>query len=578
MGHPNNPYFPGSDQYDQWERQNASRLYAEWEARQAQEAPAQAGPVVSPEAGVPEQYAGAPPQIAPAPAPAPAATPVATEYPSDEPAIHIVRQQMAVQEPKVPIGPSPLVRTPGSPGGLDKLGKKAEVEYPIQEQATEAAARMRASGVASKGYGEQQVADTMREGLAARERMLAQQDRAQRDYIAAVDRYRDRLEADAAAQAKEAIDPQRLFHGENGTWNRVVSIIGMGLGGFVQAKRGGENPFAAIMNRRLDEDLAAQKFEYESKAKSRSLNQQSFKLDIDKYGSIEAALAKRKADMWDGVAKEADMYRIGAGSEQIKTEAAAMVADSVAQASAYRMKAAEYIAKHTQAASGGGTSVNPAYLAEMERKYPGFQIAFSERVEKLKKGGIPTAQAQQAALAGDWMTDDMRKESLKQQGELASKQGKETKEGAAEIGKREVAANIPVKEQALIRLKEILATREPGEQDPPGIGMFKQYFPSIMLSEQGRINRQEVKRAINNYIHDTTGAAMGPAESVRLEEAFLGAIHNGAGLEQTLQAMQADVRATRAAIRGGFNPQTVQQYEQQRGTQMVPANPLIFGK
>jgi hypothetical protein len=469
-------------------------------------------------------------------------------------------------------GLNPMIRSAGSPARLDYPGLVAETEFPIQTMASLRAARERAAGVDEKAQGEFQAEEAMRRGLFDQDKISAQQVQAQKDYVAAVDRYREQLDQDAEAQSKEAIDPKRIFHGENGTWNQIVTVIGMMFGGMLQARRGGDNPFEKTLDGIMDKDLAEQKFAFESKAKGRAMHQGSLKQDVEKYGSIEAALAKRKADMWDQVGKEAATYRTGAGGAQIQTEANAMGEEAMAQASAYRQKAAEYRAKHTIAASGGGTSVNPAYLTEMERRFPGFQVAWAERVEKLKKGGLTGGQAQQAALAGDWMTDEMRKESVKHMGVSQEQVNK----GTDEISKAEVRANIPQKEQSLQRLGAVLATRDPGEVNPAGVGFFKRYVPNWLLTEQGQKNRQEITRAINSYIHDTTGAAMGPAEAERLMEAFLGSINNGVGLEQTMNALEQDVRATRAAIRAGQNPAVAAEYDRRKQAAQEPTPGIQF--
>lgn len=568
MGSPGNPYFPGSDQYAAYEAQYAQQNLGQiTDAGVAlQHSADAAAPQELPSGGVPTPPAGP----APAPeAPVQVAKP-AEGYASDEVPPHIVAKQVAAKEALRPQVPDMVRRSPGSSGGLDALGTKARYEYPIQVATTEEAARLRAQGVNAKSDAELASAQAMYEGLARSEEISAQQQQARADYEASVDRYRTQLEKDAETTSKEKISPRAYFHGENATWNTISAAIGLMFGGALAGLQGGSNQFEKTLNHVMDQDLEQQKFALESKAKGRATYLQGLRQDMDKYGSMEGVLAKRRADMWDQVAKEAEAYRTEGGSDQIRSEASAMLKDAQAQASAYRMKAAEYIQKHTVAPSGGGTSVNPAFLAYMEQKNPGFQVAWAERVEKLKKGGMNTSDAQAAALYGDASTDEMRRDMAKFAAESSQKRQGQLEEATQDISKREVAAGIPARQQALSRLSAVLNTREPGEENPAGVGVIKQYVPSILLSEQGRVNRQEITRGINDYIHNVTGATATPQEMDRLMAAYEGAIHGGRGLEQTLQAMTADFIATRNAIAAGHGSQAVQEYEARKRQGAVP--------
>lgn len=305
------------------------------------------------------------------------------------------------------------IRTPGSPGGIDKLGRMGLEEFPEQIDAASEAARLRASGTNALAQGSEDVADAISNAKvdAAVAEMQARE--AEKKKSEAFDRAMAQLQADADARAAEKIDPDRIFGGAGGVFNRILSVIGMTLGGMASTAYGAPNVFQQAMNDVINRDIEAQRYAINSRNAGRDQRLQSFKLDIDKFGSEEAAALKRKAEMWDAVARQVEGIKEKAKSQAMRNEADAQLQTARGQASEMRMKAAAYIVQHTVAPTGGGSRINPAVLARFAQT-PGWAAAYAERVKDLVSAGIPKAQAQQIALAGGSMTRAQQEKATEQ--------------------------------------------------------------------------------------------------------------------------------------------------------------------
>jgi len=454
------------------------------------------------------------------------------------------------------------VRTPGSRGGITAIGKVGQQTLPAQAAAQREGEEAKAGAMndaANRGY-QTAAAMSMAQDREEEFQRRAEEERAIQNQ--ARDRYYQQIAADAEQTKTEKVDPNRIFTGENGSTNRMLAIIGGALGGYVQA-RTGRNPFMESMNATIERDIAAQKSEIESARDSRKAKQSALWGDVEKYGSNEAALMKRRADMWDAVAQQARGFETLAKSDLMRGDAQAMAADAEGHAQEWRLKTAEWMAAHTVAPSGGGVRLNPAALREFYAKN-GNPQALKERYEAGIKMGLSSADAASAAFEGANITNSQRDDQFK--AGLEGGSGKGINEQTQALSKAEMAAELPKAEAKLTRLKALV---DKFGDDLPGVGpikmkLGKDWKTSWLLSDEGKQVQQEIIGAVNAHFKATGGSVITESEAPRFFMEIFGPDMDPKGVKQWIEKAEQEQQATKATIRAGASPAAAAEYDRRK--------------
>lgn len=451
----------------------------------------------------------------------------------------------------------------GGAGGLTAVGKVGQQTLPAQGAAQREGEEARAGGMneaANRGY-QNAAAMSMAQDREDEYQRRAEEERAIQNQ--ARDKYYQQIAADAEQTKAEKVDPNRIFTGENGSTNRMLAIIGGALGGYVQA-RTGRNPFMDSMNATIERDIAAQKSEIESARDSRKAKQSALWGDVEKYGSNEAALMKRRADMWDAVAQQARGFETLAKSDLMKGDAQAMAADAEGHAQEWRLKTAEWMAAHTR--TRGGARLNPMALAEFVAK-GGNEKAAMERFETARRFGMSAAEAGVVALQGPNMSSDMRNEAFKA-GLANPRDAKLSAEESHRLATGLMSAGIPEAEGQLARLKAMQAKADPGSM-PSGLGLGNRVLSKIpggklVQGDEASINKGEIKGAISAYRKAMTGVAYSPAELEEATDRFLGENVSRAAFDAAIARMEQDLAMKKGTVMAGASPEAASRFTEQR--------------
>jgi hypothetical protein len=455
------------------------------------------------------------------------------------------------------------VTRPGSPGGLTPMGKVGRQELPIQLQAQQEARGHEVQALREQSAGQQRMADAAQAGLDEEKRLAKQLQHTQEYRSIAIDRLRAQLEADAQAEMGETINPHQFFEGDKGVAKSFLAVLGMGLGGLAAG-----NTFAPIMNRLIDQNLEAQKQGITSRAKGRNTRQTALQLDIDKYGSEEAGLWKRKADAWDLAAKQANIWQTTAASKETAERAAAIASTAVDEASKARMQAAAWMFQNTIQPTGPSTAMNPAAVAEYLAK-GGDPKLLADNTERFKKMGLGSLAGPLALLAPQLspeMRDELFKAGLKEQG------GGDVNTQTHQLSQGMAQAGIPEAQSKIERLRAVLASAPRGEM-PEGLGLGRRMVDKVPGLKQvagltqgdaATVNRNTVTELVDAYRLANTGVAFKPEELEAAVNQFLGENSSPAALQAKLDSMQRNLALKRSNVMGGASPAAQRAYEQRR--------------
>lgn len=126
--------------------------------------------------------------------------------------------------------------------------------------------------------------------------------------------------------SKASIDPER-FWASRTTGQKILAIIGVTLGGYVQGVRGGSNVGLDVLNAQIDRDLKAQEFSYNATRDTVHAKQTAFSMAMQKYQNVDAARALARASALD--AAQAQLMQNAALWKG--TESANRAQDAIAQ-------------------------------------------------------------------------------------------------------------------------------------------------------------------------------------------------------------------------------------------------------
>lgn len=361
-----------------------------------------------------------------APSPTPSATP-APSYkgiPGDlyegQTVDPFARYDLKIKPTDQPVSQIPPIfaSTGGGGGGsparmqIDSLGRlQRDVTGPVTADSIAGQAGSQAMSRLDEGKGAQDTAELMANARMDQQILQQKIDQNEEDKRLAYDTAREHYMRKSAELENQKIDPQRYFNSLS-TFQKVIAGIGAMFGGL--AAKGGVNPFMANLNQRINEDIDAQKQDIDNKRAGLSAAATGLKLNIDKYGSSEAAMLHQKADMWNQVVQHVQEIAQTTKSKTTFDEANAILAQAKGNVALANQQSAEYIAKHTTMVGGGQAplpQVNPAHLAYRMQE-PGFAEAYAEKVKNLIAAGVPKDRARVLALGGDNLTAAQREKGV----------------------------------------------------------------------------------------------------------------------------------------------------------------------
>lgn len=199
------------------------------------------------------------------------------------------------------------------------------------------------------------------------------------------------LDAKQADLEKEhAINPNRYWQ-DMSTGRKVASVIGIMLGGFGGALTGnGKNPALDMLNKSIDQDIMAQKENYEQKKEGLQNQRTAYSMAMQEFGNRETALLAAKASALQIAELQVKQQMAKTESQAVKARGEVALGQLGQQKNELGLKINSqlYQMQALRQATGGGGVENPAFLPEdMQKKavkMPNgmFRVASSEEGRK----------------------------------------------------------------------------------------------------------------------------------------------------------------------------------------------------
>ncbi len=197
-------------------------------------------------------------------------------------------------------------------GGLDMSPEEKSV---FEASAQEGLSAQRASMEKQRALYDEQAEEAANQSIDARlnmqrmEERQAQLDARQAEKDRWIDSHLQAAQRDQDLIAQQKVDPRRLFHGEGGMANGIMSAIAVGLGAFGAALTGGQNTAAQIIQARIQQDIDAQTSDIERQGArannliSRMMQMKGMSLDEARAaaGAYQANYARQEAIRQAGV-------------------------------------------------------------------------------------------------------------------------------------------------------------------------------------------------------------------------------------------------------------------------------------
>lgn len=529
---------------------------------------------ISPEqvAAAQSMFQGPPPQMNPA-LDAPALAPQAWRAPMALPPGEMPSAAMA---PAPAPMADPRAAAPQG-GGTDP---RAQLR---QAQGDEIAAYDRtASAMRDENSAEQRKAEAVGTLQSAEALRGEEQAKIQRDAYKQVEdthnEFIQKTQAMLTAVEQERIDPNRLF-ANKGAAEKMTYILGAALAGFAQARLGGSNVVLDGLDHLINQDIAAQKANLENK-------REVIRGRESLYGQLRQQLGDVKA-------------------------ADAAYGLLITQAAENRIKAMS------------STMDSPVMAARLEQGLAAIGQQKAKRTEEMAQASIQraTAMAQATAAARQKAVEDARKESQREFDNVYKLRELDIKRADAETKRLEAGkksgdstdarrvgyaqdlekAGIPQAQATLEELRNRLPSREVKREDGsvlrvpdvtkdvPGfttgskvanwLSELPQGLPGgdavhavaqrVLLSDEARLNRQDVQRLALAYKNQVTGSGGSDREAEDIYKAFMGA-GSKEELWNTLNQAQSVIDSRKGNLQSGYGPEVVQSYEQNKSGSAFP--------
>lgn len=122
------------------------------------------------------------------------------------------------------------------------------------------------------------------------------------------------------------INPERMFSGDRGTWNKVGAGIAIALGALGSALKGGPNQGLEAINAAIDNDIKKQHAALGNKKRALKGQQSLLELNKEKFGTMEAAIDATKLQHLDAAKRRIEQIQAGSQNQIQKQQAAEAIA------------------------------------------------------------------------------------------------------------------------------------------------------------------------------------------------------------------------------------------------------------
>lgn len=323
----------------------------------------------------------------------------------------------------------------------------------------------------------------------------------------------------------------------------ILTVIG-GIG----AGFGGPNLAYQSITRKIDQDIAAQKFDYDMGLDRAKGAQNTFAMLMNKYGSEDAASAAARAAALDFAA--AKTMQLGA---QWKGTASANDADQLR---------ASLEAERQKTLANGFRFIPPSVSAP--------RYALKVRGQLLP-GTVSEAQAQQIALEHGVKPAEAADQEMLRGGvqltvnnaKAAAEKESKADEGAKFIAEKLQSGGVPkmrsLAEQALTALH-----KSPGGLAAAAVRVLPATrLAADRLDPEGAEREQSFQAFANLNMNQLSGGAISPAEEVRLK-AQLGSAYNPASRERAIKAVLQSLDEAERNVKAGASPEAQAEFDRRR--------------
>lgn len=268
-----------------------------------------------------------------------------------------------------PVGVPGLEGQTPAPGGPVDLGQTIAAPQAGQAiKAADAAGGPAAGGDMAKAFALQQ------QGIKDQQAALTEKSKAEADIYGkqaaqiATDAQkfeveRNKLNTENDNLTKSIMDgkikPKEIWHGSTG--NKILAAVSLALGGLAQGlTKSGKNPALEVINKVIDDDIAAQRANLDNK---RSLLAQN----LAKMGNLDAAEARTRSQLTAATTAQVQQAAARAGTTAAKAQAEGLSGQLKAQQIQYNTEQAKKVVLQN-VGRPGTPSVNPESLPEDVRE------------------------------------------------------------------------------------------------------------------------------------------------------------------------------------------------------------------
>ncbi|MBX3198235.1 MAG: hypothetical protein KF894_08830 [Labilithrix sp.] len=349
---------------------------------------------------------------------------------------------------------------------------------------------------------------------------------------------------------KATLDGGRVW-GNASTGDKIGATVMLFLGGLFG---GDDNKVEQALNKRIDEDIEQQKFDYMRGLDIARGKQTAFGMAMDRYRNEDAAWAAARAASLDyTMAKVHEKAAEGRG------------VDAANQADMLRAK---LLAERERTIAEGLKYVQPSVIAPRYKQFirgqelPGTVTETEARQNVIKHGVGPAERTDEILTKGGV---DLASKRV----ELASKRAEKTDDQAKDISHEVTKAGITklraLAENALTKLNESPSSapesvvRGVASTAPFGIG---DAAATAVFSDKANDRERTWLAFMNQNFHELSGAAISKSEEARMKAALGGS--DPALRKAALAELLGSLDAAEQGIKGGHPLEAQEKYDRQR--------------
>ncbi|MCW5835537.1 MAG: hypothetical protein KIS78_24260 [Labilithrix sp.] len=348
---------------------------------------------------------------------------------------------------------------------------------------------------------------------------------------------------------KASLDRNRLW-GNASTGDKIGATVMLFLGGLFG---GDDNKVEQALNKQIDEDIAAQKFDYERGLDIARGKQTAFGMAMQRYQSEDAATAVARA-----AALDYTMARVNEKAAEGRGVDASNQADTLRGIVAgARLKAASEGIKYVPS-----SVVAPRYKQSIRGyELPGTVSEMEARQNVIKRGIEPAEKTDEILTKGGV-------EMTIKRAEAANKRAEKSDDGAKYIASALQQANIPqtraMGERAIKALNESPGGKAEAAgrfalSTPPVVGKV---LPNMVMDEKANAREQAYSDFMNSAMKATFGNVTA-SEEVRAAKSY-GATGDPEARRRSINAVLQTLDEMERNIRAGASPEAQDTYDQHR--------------